>query len=153
MHDSRSTIAHVIALGDQGTVGTQVAFVQDTACASIRCRARVRAQIECRPQAGVKVMIAKRLLKCSESRFAGTVTGSDVVYFVSVMQCCGNLFDSGVLGRYQMKPARDEVDMWVDLGGFGNDALNARMRTANYQHDAIRRVDGQRQFLQFLCSG
>jgi hypothetical protein len=39
-----------------------------------------------------------------------------------------------------MKPARDEVDMWVDLGGFGNDALNARMRTANYQHDAIRRA-------------
>src|ERR1700733_4089171 len=121
MHDLRTTITRIIALGEQGPVGTQVAFVQDTACASIRCSAWARAQIECRPQAGIKVMVAKRLLECSKSRFAGTVTGSDVVHFVCVMQCCGNLFDGLILGRYQMKPARDEVDMWVDLGGFGND--------------------------------
>ena len=66
------------------------------------------------------------------------------------MQGCGNFFDSRVLGHHQMKPARDEVNVRIDLRGFGNDALNARMRTANHQYDAIRRVDGQRQLLHFL---
>jgi len=139
MHDFQSIITQVIALGEQGAIGAQIAFVQYTGRASIRCGARVRAQFQYRPQARVKVMIAKRPLKCSESRFAGTVTGSDVVRFVGVMQGCGNFFDCRVLGHHQMKPARDEVDVRIDLGGFGNDALNAgcEQATTNTMPSAV----------------
>ena len=56
-------------------------------------------------------------------------------------EALGTLLD--VLGRNQMKSACEEVDMWIDLGGFGNDILNARMRAADHQHEAISRVDGQ----------
>src|ERR1700678_1468693 len=99
MRDLPSTIIQVIASGKQGAVGANVAVVQDTGGASIRCGARVRTQIQCRPQPGVKIVIAKRPLKCGESRLAGTVPGSDVVHFVGVMQGWGPSFDSGVLGH------------------------------------------------------
>jgi hypothetical protein len=56
------------------------------------------------------------------------------------MQGCGNFFDRRVLRHHQMKSPRDEVDMRIDLRGFGDDVLNARMRTANHQHDAVGRL-------------
>src|SRR6202011_4463515 len=97
--------------------------------------------------------VAERFLQGCESRLAGAVAGSNVVDFVRVMRGGGYFVDSGVLGHDQVKSAGDEVDVRIDLRCFGNDGLNSRMRTGNYQHDAVGRVDGQRQLLQFLGSG
>ena len=68
---------------------------------------------------------------------------------VSVMQGSGYLFDSRVLRDNQVKSSGDEVNVRIDLGSFGNDGLYSRMRTANHQYDALRRVNGERQLFQF----
>src|SRR5207244_6176713 len=49
----------------------------------------------------------------------------------------------------QVKSSGDEVNVRIDLGSFGNDGLYSRMRTANHQYDALRRVNGERQLFQF----
>ena len=80
----------------------------------------------------------------------GAVTGGDIIDFVGLMQARSSFFDCCVLGCYQLESARDEVNVRIDRGCFGNDGLDARVRTANQQHDAVGRVDGKRQLLQLF---
>jgi len=46
-----------------------------------------------------------------------------------------------------MEAASDQVNLFVDLARLGDDILDPRMRTADDQDDAVRGIDGQRQFL------
>ena len=52
----------------------------------------------------------------------------------------------------RIRPGGNKVNVRIDLSSLGNDSLNVGVRAADYQHYAVRRVDGQRQFLQFLRS-
>ena len=48
-----------------------------------------------------------------------------------------------------MESARDEVNTRIDRSRGLHNPVDARMRAANDDHDAFRRIDGQRQLAQF----
>ena len=106
--------------------------------------ARKGANAERCTQSGIQITIAKHPLHSSEGWFTGAVAWGDVIDFVGVMQTRCSFFDCCVLRYYQVESARDKVNVRIDLGRFGNDGLDARVRTTNHQHDAVARVDGKR---------
>jgi hypothetical protein len=138
----RSAAHEIIACGEQRSITAQIVFVRGGA--TIGCDARKGANANRCTQSGIKITSAKHPLHSGEGWFSGAVTGGDVIDFVGIMQARGSFFDYRVLGCYQVESARDEVNVRIDLGRFGNDVLDARVRTANHQHDTFGRVDGQR---------
>src|SRR3984893_18926968 len=111
------------------------------------------AHVQHRPQSGIQVSVREGFLQGCECRLTRAVAGSDVVDFVRVMQGGDYFFDGGVLSHDQVKSARDEVNVRIDLRRFGNDGLDSRMRARDHQYDPVRRIDGQRQLLQLLGAG
>ena len=142
----------VVALGEQRAVAARIAVIQNTGGALIRCSARVRTHAQRAPQTGVEITVAEHLLQGGEGRFAGAVAGGDVIQLVGVMQRVGNLLDDWILRYHQAEPASNKVNVRIDLGRLSNYGLNAGVRAAHHQHQAVRRVDGQRQLLQFFGS-
>ena len=53
------------------------------------------------------------------------------------MQRGGDLLDHRILSHHQVKPASEEVNVRIDLGRLSHDRLDARMRAAHHQHDAV----------------
>src|SRR5476649_1441129 len=92
-HRLAAAVLKVIASGEQRSIAAQIAFVRDICGASIGFGARIRTHAQRRPQSGIEVTVAERLLQGSESRLAGAVAGSDVINFVGVMQGGGNFLD------------------------------------------------------------
>ncbi len=95
-------------------------------------------------QSGVEVAISEYLLERSKCGLAGAVARRNVCHLVGVAQGGNNLLDLVVLGHYQVEPADDEVDSWVDRGRGCDDLVDARMRAAHHDNHAVGRVNGQR---------
>jgi hypothetical protein len=61
------------------------------------------------------------------------------------MQRVGNLLDDWVLSRHQVEPAGEKVNVRINLDCLSNNSLDAGMRAAHHENDAVRRINGQRQ--------
>src|SRR3979490_540568 len=105
-----AAVLDVIALREQSSIASQIAFAQDIRSFWMGFDARIRTHAQRRSQSGIEVSVAERFLQGCECRLAGAVAGSDVIDLVSVMQGGGYFFDCGVLGHDQVKSAGDEVD-------------------------------------------
>jgi len=82
------------------------------------------------------------------------MNGSDKRHFPIVMKRRSDGFDLIVFGRQQMRSAQDEMD---GLAGGRlrslDDGLDGCVAAAHNEHDAIRRIDGQRNFPQLkVCA-
>src|SRR4029078_12121470 len=98
------------------------------------------------------IAITKSVLQRSERRLPSAVAWSDVLHFECIVQRADNRLDVSVARRDEMKSASDDVNTRVDGGARLNDLIDAGMRTANDHHQAVRRIDGQRQLEQLQCS-
>src|SRR6185503_21028668 len=101
----------------------------------------------------IQVPFAERSSERGERRLSGAMARSYRFHLPGVMQARHHFLDIGIRRSDQMHPARNQADVTVEGGRGPDNVLDARVRASDNQHDAVRRLDGERQLAKLQRPG
>src|SRR5712671_7191610 len=105
-------------------------------------------QLDHAPDACVDVVRAPDLFEVREGRFARAVTGGESLDMPGIVQGRCDFGDLLVGRGGHVEPAEHQIHSRVDSSGSLDDLLDARVRAARHEHDALRSLQGERQLAQ-----
>src|SRR6266550_5379757 len=132
----------VIAFREERAVAPEIFLIHGGCRLLSRSRGGARGgpERQGRAQAGIEITVTKSLLERREGRLAGAVTGRDVRHLELVAQSHDDVLDVRVLRHHQVESAGDEMDARVDRRRRFHNLVDAGMRAADDENDAVGSV-------------